>query len=124
MDKIINLEDRLERKRREQKLEKDRSKLEAIQKVIQCSSCHFRCAMCGIHVHDPDLAHETAASFGFPFCESCKSEFEDYLSILDGEDPEVFWHNSEWVKMWSTWLDYRKSIKDYMDSSEFKRLLD
>ena len=80
--------------------------------------------MCGIHIQDPDLAQDTATSLGHPLCESCRSEFEDYLSILDGEDPEVFWHNKAWVKMWSTWLDYRKSIKDFMDSSEFKRLLD
>ena len=124
MDKIVRLKDRIERKRNEEKLERDRDKLEAIQKVIQCSSCQFRCAMCGIHVQDPDFAHKTAASLGFPFCESCKSEFEDYLSILNGEEPKVLWHNSEWIKMWSNWLDYRTSIKDFMNSSEFKRLLD
>jgi len=50
MTKIVDIHDQLERKKKKEHLEKYRGRLDSIQKVIQCSSCHFRCAMCGIQV--------------------------------------------------------------------------
>ena len=58
-------------------------------------------------------------------CLNCGQEFEDFLAIAKGEKrPDIFWHNKEWLTMWSAWLDYRESIGDFVDSAEFKRILE
>jgi hypothetical protein len=35
----------------------------------------------------------------------------------------IFWHNDEWMKLWTAWLDYHKAIGEFRNSNEFKRLL-
>ncbi len=126
MDKIVNIrqriEDRKQRERREQQLEK----METIQKVAQCTACHFRCAMCGVHLTAADTPCQASSSpDGLMFCESCGQEFDDFMAISKGEKrPEVFWHNAEWFNMWSAWLDYRESISDFVNSAEFKCILE
>ncbi|MFH1351575.1 MAG: hypothetical protein ABII26_11680 [Pseudomonadota bacterium] len=124
MDKIVNIQERLERNKHKRLLERDRGKIEAIQKVIQCSSCHFRCAMCGLYIKESESSSHTNHIQGYAFCESCGGEFEDFLTVSRGEHPDLLWHNKEWVKMWSAWLNYRKAIDDFINSAEFKRLLE
>ncbi len=126
MDKVINIEKRIASKKQRAQLEAYRGKLEAIQKVIQCSSCHHRCAMCGHYLKDSHALHDSPSnSFGFAFCESCRAEFEDFLAISRRKRrPDVVWHNKEWVKMWSAWLDYRQAMDGFLNSQEFKSLLE
>jgi len=126
MDKVVNIEEKLASKRRKLQLEKRQEKIGAIQKLIQCSSCHFRCALCGQHLGDLDSSPTVpSASFGFVFCDDCGEDFEEYLAVSRGEkSSEVSWHNEEWMKMWSAWLDYRRTINGFVDSPEFKSLLD
>ena len=125
-DKIVSLRERLENKKQKEQLEQYRGKVETVQKMIQCSSCHVRCAMCGHHVKAKDAStHPHTSSLGLTFCASCKREFEDFLSISRGkEKSEVFWHNKEWIKMWSAWLNYRQAMTAFVDSPEFKLLLE
>jgi hypothetical protein len=82
--------------------------------------------MCGLHLKRTDAsANSTSSSFGFVFCESCREEFENYLSISGGEKrPDIFWHNKEWMNMWSAWINYQKAIKGFINSPEFKLLRD
>jgi hypothetical protein len=126
MNKIINIRDRIEGRIQERKLERYRGKMETIQTVAQCSSCHFRCAMCGLHLKMTDAsANSTSPSVGFIFCESCREEFENFLSISGGEKKsDIFWHNKEWMNMWSAWINYQKAIKGFINSPEFKSLRD
>jgi len=126
MDKVINIEKRIESKKQRRQLEAYRGKLESVQKVIQCSACHHRCAMCGHYLKDSDATYDSpAASFGFALCDCCKAEFEDFLAISrDKRRTDIFWHNREWVKMWSAWLDYRQAIDGFVNSREFKSLLE
>ena len=126
MDKIINIRERIESRIQERKLERYRGKMEAIKTVAQCSSCHFKCAMCGLHLKKTDpSANSTSPSVGFIFCESCGEEFENFLSISEGEKrPDIFWHNKEWMNMWSAWINYKKAIKGFINSPEFKLLRD
>ena len=49
MEKVLNITARLEKKRQKEQVEAYRDKFEAMQRVLQCSACHFRCAMCGRH---------------------------------------------------------------------------
>jgi hypothetical protein len=58
-------------------------------------------------------------------CKDCGAEFEEFLAISGGEKkPELFWHNQEWLNIWSAWLNYRKAITAFIASPEFKVLLD
>ena len=126
MDKVVNIKERLASKRLKLQLQKQKGKIGAIQKLVQCSLCRFRCALCGQHLEESDcFSSIPSASFGFAFCDDCGEEFEEYLSLSRGEKPpEVSWHNKEWLNMWSAWLDYRKTINGFVGSPEFKSLLD
>ena len=124
MEKIVDLRDRIDRKKQRAQMAQDRLKLETVQRVIQCSSCHLRCAMCGLHMNETDNPQDPSLSLGYPLCESCGVEFNDFLAIKRGENSKVFWHNKEWVKMWSTWLNYRQAITAFMNSPEFKLLIE
>ena len=126
MEKIVNLKDRIENKRQREQIERYRGKIKSIQKVIQCASCHFRCAMCGLHSRPQERPESSdSESLEFTLCESCRREYDEFISITRGEKKaEVFWHNREWLKMWSAWLSYRKSVDHFMDSSELKLLLE
>lgn len=122
MDKIVDLKDRIDRQKQRKVFERDREKFEPILKVIQCSSCNFRCAMCGVHINDPEQARDSLRSLGHSFCESCRMEFEDYLTVIRGEGSNIFWHNKEWIRMWASWVEHRHAIKAFMNSPEFRLL--
>lgn len=123
MKKIIDLEERIENKKQKERLEQYRGRIETVQKILQCSSCHLKCAMCGIQIEGSgchDLGHP-----GLQFCGCCKEEFEEFLAIKNGQkEPDLFWHNREWKEMWSAWLDYRKAMSAFLGSTEFKLLLE
>lgn len=122
MDKVVNIRERLERKKQKKRREQDREKLEAIQKLIQCTSCHLRCAMCGLYIKESNASNEPGSTYGYTFCKNCKGEFDAFLSVSRGERSDVIWHNKEWINMWSAWLNYRKAVTAFMDSPEFKLL--
>ena len=125
MDKIVDLEKRKEERKKREQLEQYRAKVAAVQKVMQCSSCHMRCAMCGFHVGGKDNAVERSTSHGLVLCADCNKEFQDFLAVTrKKKKSEVFWHNREWVDMWSAWVGYRKAVLAFMKSKEFKFLLE
>jgi len=125
MEKIINIRERLEDQRHKLQRKKYEKKIDALRRITRCSSCRFKCAMCGRYLDDTDFDESTETSvYGYPFCESCREEFEDFLTMSGGEqNPKVFWHNKEWKRMWSAWLSYQKAISDFLDSHEFDMLL-
>ena len=126
MDKIVNIEKRLEKKKRKEHLERYRNKIRSLQRSIQCSSCHLRCAMCGFHIEAKAASDQNfKLSHGFALCEDCRVEFEDFISLSrDGVSSELFWHNTEWREMWSAWLRYRDALKAFIASPEFNLMLD
>ena len=124
MDKVINIQKRIESQKQKRQLKRYRQRIEAIRKIAQCSSCHFRCAMCGQYLNmadsesSPDLSgHE------YVFCDNCGEEFEDFLASSRGDKTrQVFWHNKEWKNMWSAWLRYQQTITGFLNSSECRLL--
>lgn len=123
MTKIVDIHDQLQKKKKKENLEKYRGRLYSIQKVIQCSSCRFRCAMCGAQVTSGESAAPTP--FGLSFCGDCRAEFEEFVSVTKGrKPPEVFWHNQEWTEVWKAWLDFRKAISAFVASKEYNLLLE
>jgi hypothetical protein len=122
MNKIVDMQGQIEKKRQREILEKYRGRVETVQKMIQCSSCHFRCAMCGIQIESESVGKSPP---GISFCEGCRLEFEEYQNVSRGrKKPEVFWHNVEWLNVWSSWLSYRRAISAFMNSREFKLLVE
>jgi len=99
-------------------------KVETTQRIVQCGLCQIKCAMCGYHARSADSPRQLILSpFGFSLCEICSAEFEDFLKIKQGKlEADVFWHNTEWLKLWSAWLDFQRTIMDFRNSSEFKQL--
>lgn len=125
MKKIINLEERIENRKQREKLERYRGKAETVQKILQCSSCNLKCAMCGIQIEDFHSGCCAAGPQGLRFCECCREEFEEFLAVKNGKKtPDLFWHNNEWKEMWSAWLDYRKALTAFLRSAEFKLLME
>ncbi|MBW2031114.1 MAG: hypothetical protein JRH06_05235 [Deltaproteobacteria bacterium] len=126
MRKVVSIRDRLEGKKQKEQIQKFRGKIDTIQKIIQCSSCQMKCAMCGVHIREiASESHPIESPLGLAFCESCKGEFEDFIALSRGKkDADIFWHNKEWGKMWSSWLNYRKALNAFVESPEFRLLLD
>ena len=81
--------------------------------------------MCGSHFDMPDVVCPPASSYpDLNLCESCRTEYNDFLEISKGDkDPDIFWHNEEWVGLWAAWLDYHKAIEKFRTSKEFKQLI-
>jgi hypothetical protein len=125
MEKIINIRERLENQKHKLQRKKYQKKIDTLRRITQCSSCHFKCAMCGQYLDDTDYYESSETSgYEYSFCESCREEFEDFLTVSGEEqNPDVFWHNKEWKRMWSTWLSYQKAISNFLDSHEFNALL-
>jgi hypothetical protein len=124
MTKIVDIHDQLERKKKKEHMEKYRGRLDSMQKIIQCSSCRFRCAMCGTQVPPPG-GTPARTPLGLSFCGDCMAEFEEFVSVTKGKKPpEVFWHNQEWIEVWRAWLDYRKAISAFVASKEYTLLLE
>ncbi|MCD4715769.1 MAG: hypothetical protein K8R45_03385 [Desulfobacterales bacterium] len=123
MTKVLNIEDRLEEKKRKKEVYDHRHKLGTLQRVVQCASCHFRCAMCSYHLEASDSPYPpNSSSADFHLCESCRSEFEDFLKMKDpNEGSHIPWHNKEWKKMWSVWIDYQQAIREFRNSEGYKR---
>lgn len=127
MEKVLSITARLEDKRRKQQVETYRDKFEAVQRVLQCSACHFKCAMCGRHKTEAESSSPPpTASIESTLCESCRSEFEAFqkTSKEGRSGPDIFWHNDEWIELWARWLDYQRSISKFRNSFDFKQLTD
>lgn len=120
MNKIIDIEDLRKRfhHQRDRTLKEER--LKAIYNFIQCASCSFKCAMCGIHTENN--LQEQDSAIEYPLCSACRAEYKSYLQVANGQSSDILWHNTEWFEMWSSWIRYRKSLKRFLDSDECRLL--
>ncbi len=125
MNKVLNITDRLKDKKKKHRKEIYHQKTEAVLRIVQCSSCQLSCAMCGSHLDTTDSSCPQASSHpDLNLCESCRAEFDDFLEMSkEKKGSDIFWHNKEWMDLWSAWLHYRKAIEEFRHSNEFKRLI-
>lgn len=124
MNKVLDITGQLEGKKRKKQIEAYSDKIEAVKRTVQCSSCRSRCAMCGCHLNATDsFCPQASFTPDFNLCESCRAEFEDFLKMTGRKKgSDSFWHNKEWMKLWSAWLDYRQAITEFRNSTEFKQM--
>ena len=128
MANIIQFDDKLQHNKAKKAEIIRKRKILAVQKIFQCIHCAFKCEKCGTQI-DPDQKREikVASDLRVPyrFCESCSEEYIDYIERLKGKgDPECFWHNDDWIQVWSKWIDYQSVLDRYLKSREFRRLLE
>lgn len=121
-NKIVSIKHRLKDKQRKQREQLYRNRIQTLRRIAQCASCTIKCAMCGQHLQ----AGETRNAFQslqikLPLCNSCQSEYEDFLKITRGEkSSRAPWHNKEWCKLWTAWLEYQQAIRDFKRTKGFK----
>lgn len=124
MDKILNIEDLLQTKRRRRELETKTRRIQALRNLVQCASCRFRCAMCGARLEGEAMQPAKFEELDFILCENCKTDFDDYKAMVEKKrSPDCFWHNEEWVMLWSSWIAYQRAMRRFMNSEEFKQLM-
>jgi len=122
--KILDITERLKDKKHKDHAEDRRQRIETVLKMVQCSSCHLKCGMCGEHLEVSESSCPgNLFSLELHLCESCDSEFQAFTETRKGKTaPDSFWHNSEWMALWSTWEEYQEAILNFKKSNEFKRL--
>ncbi|NQU14571.1 MAG: hypothetical protein HQ561_10500 [Desulfobacteraceae bacterium] len=125
MKKVIDFTDRLEEKRLRRQVETHRHKSETVQRVVQCGSCQFRCAMCGHHMKETESSCIPVPSHSdCNLCQVCRAEYEDFLKMSKRKKGSgAFWHNEQWRNLWTAWLDYQEAMGEFRNSDEFRRLI-
>jgi hypothetical protein len=101
-------------------------KVQAVQRVFQCTHCAFKCEKCGTQISRKPLPTSDTGRIRVPyhFCDACSEEYLDYVDRLQGGgDVDAYWHNEAWLNAWQKWIDYQGSVDRYIKSKEFLRLL-
>ena len=127
MEKVLNITGRIEDRKRQKQIESNRDKFDAVQRMLQCGTCRFKCAMCGRHAEREKASKtEEAPPSEFSLCESCQAEFEDFIKITEkkGIPHDIFWHNREWLDLWSSWITFQRSLNRFRKSLNLRQLPD
>lgn len=127
MADIISIDDKLVlAKEKKEALIRER-KIQAVQKIFQCTQCAFKCEKCGTQIgQELDVNREKNRNLRIPYrlCESCAEEYVDYIHRHQGKgDPDCYWHNDAWLELWRSWISYQGSIDRYLKSKKFVQLL-
>jgi len=103
--------------------EEFRQKLEATRRIFLCSGCPSKCAKCGTHLEGIERCSSPSSS-EHHLCDACRSEWETYQKLQRGETANaLYYHNTEWIRLWEAWIDYQRALTNYRNSKEFQRLL-
>jgi hypothetical protein len=125
MNKIILLDDKLKHSAEQKAATQRKRKIMAVRKVFHCTHCASKCERCGAGIGAENKAHLNNTRVPYHFCESCAEEYIDYIGKLQGKgDPQAYWHNHAWLKVWQTWIEYQGAIDNYLRSKEFRQLLE
>jgi hypothetical protein len=123
---VISLDKKLKLQLAEKEALVKKRKIQAVQKVFQCTHCHFKCVKCGAQL-EADAAQEANRPhqrMPYRFCSGCLEEYTDYIERLKGRgDPDCYWRNAMWMDLWRAWIDYQNSMDQYMKSKEFVQLM-
>ncbi|AOY57391.1 hypothetical protein B2D07_02950 [Desulfococcus multivorans] len=125
MADIISLENKFQ-EAREKKVAADRKrKLQAVRAVLQEAKGILTCEKCHQELDDEAAHRERDLRVPYVFCDSCAEEYVDYIERLQGRgDQTCYWRNRQWFDVWRRWIDYRGTIDTYLQSKEFRQLLE
>lgn len=126
MANVISLDQKLQLTKTQKGALIKMHKVAAIRKVFQCTHCVLKCEKCGTQITEQASAEMDARAHRIPyrFCESCMEEYGDYIRRLQGKgNPDCYWHNEQWLKLWRSWIDYQSAVDQYLKSKEFIVLL-
>jgi hypothetical protein len=125
MSKIISLDDKLQLSASQKAILERKRKIMMVRKVFQCTHCTSKCERCGVGLGSENQTNADYPQIPYRLCESCSEEYVDYINHLQGKgDAEAYWHNHAWMKIWQTWIEYQGAIDQYLQSKEFRKLLD
>jgi hypothetical protein len=125
MEKVLSITSRLQDKKRKEQVREYRDRFEAVQRVLQCSGCQYKCAMCNRHIDQSEPSDSPPASLmEFTLCDSCRFEYEAFMQASQkGEvESDIFWHNTEWIELWTCWINYQRSINKFRSSFNFTNI--
>jgi hypothetical protein len=124
MDNVLSITDRLENKRRETQIRVYREKATAARRIVQCCSCALRCGMCGQHMEASEACCvRHGPSQRYHLCDACRADFQDYMDRVNGKGGEdLFWHNDEWMGLWSAWVQFQEALRTFKDSKACREL--
>ncbi len=125
MDKILSITEHIKEKERRKHESDHQQRSEVVKRTVQCSSCRLSCAMCGMHLNaGGECCAAPENNQMLNLCENCWSEYSDFLDIsTKGGSSKIYWHNKEWIRLWSAWVEYQKAMKAFRNSEEFQKLL-
>jgi hypothetical protein len=124
MADIISLEKKV-RLSDAKKAEMDRQrKIRFIQRMLRQPLTTAICEKCGTRINPDGSAIEHSLRVPYCLCPDCSEEYIDYIEQLKGKgNPDNYWHNGTWQKVWRAWIDYQNTIDQFLTSREFKKLL-
>ncbi|MFO7986860.1 MAG: hypothetical protein R6U38_13450 [Desulfatiglandaceae bacterium] len=125
MDKVLNITHRLEDRKRKEQVETYRDRFDTVQRIVHCSGCQYKCAMCGRHMEPSDPTDSTCrVEAEFNLCDSCGSEYEEFRKMKrhGATDSNLFWHNEEWMALWAAWCEYQRTISRFRKSFDLHQL--
>ncbi len=122
--KIISLYERKEHNSRKKSAIEKQHKFQAFQRAIQCSRCPSKCEKCGAQISRSDQERRQNSQFAskipYRFCESCFSDYKDYMERLDPKSClRNSWQNDEWLEAWRRWVEYHSAVGRYLRSKDF-----
>ena len=127
MAKLIPIDDKLALAKEKKEALIRKRKIQAVQKIFQCTQCAFKCEKCGTQIgQELDVNQKVERPVRIPYrlCESCTEEYIDYIERHQGRgDPDCYWHNESWIELWRSWIAYHGAIDSYLKSKEFMKLL-
>lgn len=122
MADIIKLEERRQLQLSEKRELLREEMIELLRKIFQCARCQLKCSRCSTQIRETEVSQHS--TLPYPFCLSCRDEYELYLKRSRGElIAERYWHNEEWMEVWRTWLHHQEVLDRYRNSKEFIKLL-
>ena len=76
----------------------------------------MRCTMCGQSLDDEaSCCPNPSSRYSLNLCEDCRAEYRAFLDVSQGRKAStVFWHNKEWVAMWRSWLEFQRSMREFL----------
>lgn len=125
MAEIISLVSRLREAGKINETLVRKRKLAAVRSLFQRARGSLRCEKCFRQL-DEERTKEGIRNLRVPyrFCDSCAEEYIDYIERLQGRgNPDHYWHNEAWLKVWQKWIDYQGSVDHYVKTSEFRQLM-